>query len=260
MAWPNLLMRTSPAQWREIFAAFPAAAKTPVPTLRLLFCRLRIGILGRVAHRWPALIRVQWEGLPPDPAVPTIYATAHIGQIRGLRRLLARRGVPMTTVIRAKEPLPYGEAVPTTPVSGPDVTARRISVTRDHKFLIRNLLKTESLLIAADVPAGGGIASPILGGEVLLDPRPFRLARLAGVACRPAFLTVPRGRLTVTLGPPLRGESVEADVRLFGETLAHIAARVPGEIDGSIFLCHARRRGPARNPLQDAVSKEQREC
>ena len=80
---------------------------------------------------------------------------------------------------------------------------------------------------------------PFLGGQAFVDPRPFRLARAAGVPCRPAFLTLPRGRWTLTLGPVLP-EDEEGAVAGFARALAKAASLSPLDLDGVVYLRLAR--------------------
>ena len=99
---------------------------------------------------------------------------------------------------------------------------------------IRSLLARGSLILAADLPARAGVPTPLLGGEVELDPRPFRLARLAGVPCLPVFLTLPGRRWTLTLGPPLAREDDRA-LEGFGRALARAASDAPLDLDGRVY-------------------------
>src|SRR5262249_62264763 len=94
--------------------------------------------------------------------------------------------------------------------------------------------KRGSLVAAADMPEGESRSFPILGGRVLLDPRPFRLARAAGVDCRAGFLTLPDEGWTLTVSAPLpkgAAEALEAFARLFAE----VAARAPLDLDGVVY-------------------------
>jgi hypothetical protein len=93
--------------------------------------------------------------------------------------------------------------------------------------------------VTADQPDGHGVEVPFLGGRLRLDPRPFRLARSAGVPCRPAFLTLPRGRWTLTLGDPLPGGE-EGALEAFASSLAAVAARSPLDLDGPVYRVLAR--------------------
>ena len=104
---------------------------------------------------------------------------------------------------------------------------------------LRTALRSGSLIAAADLPARGGAEEELLGGLVRLDPRPFRLARTAGAACRPAFLTFPGGRWTLTLGEALPRDEDEA-VRAFAVVYRRVAAAAPVDLDGVVYLNLAR--------------------
>jgi lauroyl/myristoyl acyltransferase len=105
---------------------------------------------------------------------------------------------------------------------------------------LRSALRRGSLILAADLPEpGDGVAVPFLGGRALVDLRPFRLARAARVPCRPAFLTLPRGRWTLTLGRVLPREEAAA-VAAFASCLAEVAARSPLDLDGPVYSRRAR--------------------
>jgi hypothetical protein len=59
------------------------------------------------------------------------------------------------------------------------------------------------------------------------------------VPCRPAFLTLPRGRWTLTVGPGLPGDE-EAAVTEFGRFLSEVAARSPLDLDGVVYRSLAK--------------------
>lgn len=94
------------------------------------------------------------------------------------------------------------------------------------------------------------VAAPFLGGRLILDLSALRLARLAGVPARPLFVTVPGGRLTVTVGDPLPPDANEAGRRMAG--LAEAVARAsPADFDGFTHRFLAPRPGfPAGVDLQ----------
>jgi hypothetical protein len=95
-------------------------------------------------------------------------------------------------------------------------------------------LKRGSLIVAADLPERESRPASILGGRVLLDPRPFRLARAADVRCRAAFLTLPPEGWTLTISPPLPAgddEGLDAFARVF----AAVASRAPLDLDGMVY-------------------------
>ena len=106
---------------------------------------------------------------------------------------------------------------------------------------LASALSSGSLILAADLPEGPFLEASVLGRNVRLDPRPFRLARTVGVACRPAFLTLPDRGWTLTLGEPLPadpGRAVEGFAGVFGK----VAAEAPLDLDGLVYLSFARRR------------------
>ncbi|HWZ86782.1 MAG TPA: hypothetical protein VN032_11305 [Thermoanaerobaculia bacterium] len=229
----------SAAEWREVRAAFPrlprgcgglAAAR------RLLLARLAARKLA--SGRW----RAQLEGAPPSPR-PTVYVSAHLGSLQALRYTLRARRVPAATVLG-----PYNLDRPAAerqdrlfdehhPLDFPHV----FPATRAHR--LRSALATGSLILAADLPATGDVEIPFLGGSLRLDRRPFRLARTVGVPCRPAFLTLPAGRWTLTLGDPLpAGEA--AALEAYAHCLTEVARRSPLDLDGTVYLNLARRRTP----------------
>jgi hypothetical protein len=88
------------------------------------------------------------------------------------------------------------------------------------------------------MPERGGIPARILGGPALLDPRPFRLARVSRVPCRPAFVTLPGGRWTLTLGPALSGDDL-ACAEEFGRVFARVAEAAPLDLDGVVYTHRA---------------------
>jgi hypothetical protein len=212
-------------QWRDLGRAFPRLGADPGrPAAR---ARRRFGFLvGRaLAHRrrGPA-----FRDAPP-PEEPTLYTTGHLGDLRGLRYLL-RRHIAIGNVARVRE----AERAAIVPED-------RLCDERDprdfpHVFYfrqphrLRSALQRGSLLVAADLPEREGVDFPILGGRLLLDPRPFRLARLAGVPCRAVFLTAPAGRLTITIGPVLPREE-EAALPAFARQFESAADESPFDID-----------------------------
>ena len=223
-------------EWRRLRRAYPAlppAAGARAAARRVLLARLASRRLS--TGRWTARL----EGDPPG-AEPAVYVSAHLGSLQALRYALRAKGVPAATVLGphnlerpeaerqdrlfdARHPIDFPHVFPASAV---------------HR--LRGALRKGSLVIAADLPRPGeGVAVPFLGGRAVVDPRPFRLARAAGVPCRPAFLTLPRGRFTLTLGavlPP--GE--EAAIAAFARCLAETAARSPLDLDGLVYFGLAR--------------------
>ena len=215
----------SRAVWAEIGRAFPRLGTDPGPEAAR--ARRRFGFLvGRALEserHGPAFSRGR-----PDPA-PTVYATAHVGDLRGLRYLM-RRHVPLANVVR------------TTDAERTDIIARDRVVDVEapqpfpHAFhfrsphRLRSALRRGSLLAAADMPEDEATEFPCLGGRIRLDARPFRLARIADVPCRAIFLTAPRGRLTVTIGAVLPADE-RAALAKFARALERVLDRSPFDID-----------------------------
>ncbi|HEY4231183.1 MAG TPA: hypothetical protein VGO79_13520 [Thermoanaerobaculia bacterium] len=238
-AWTGL----SSERWRQLAARFPDLPRTPGP--RAARARRRMGELaGRALSggEWDPL----WEGSEP-PRASAVYVTAHLGSLLALRYVLRARGVAVASVIA---PYNFERADPAAkdavfdrrfPIVFPHV------VSSAHTHRLRGLLKRGSLILAADLPskpakpsaASEAAAFParLLGGTVDLDPRPFRLARLAGVPCLPVFLTLPRRRWTLTLGRPLpANERDELHARdAFARAFESAAERAPWDLDGPVY-------------------------
>jgi hypothetical protein len=223
-------------EWRVLAAAFPALGRGAGPQAaarRLLLARLASRRLA--TGRWAGRL----EGEPPSPG-PTVYASAHIGSLQGLRYTLRALGIRVAValgpsnlerseadrqdrIFDARHPLDFPHFFP----------AERV-------YRLRTALRSGSLILAADLPpAGEGVEARFLGGGIRLDRRPFRLARAAGVPCRPAFLTLPRGRWTVTLGHPLPTDE-DAALEAYARSLAEVAERSPLDIDGVVYGSLAR--------------------
>lgn len=216
----------SSEQWRELGRAFPGLGPDPGPAAARQRRRFRF-LVGRAlaTDRHGPCFR---PGLPP--AEPAVYVTAHVGDLRSLRYLL-RRHIPVATVVRTPEEEREAIAL--------EDRAFDERMFRDfpHAFFsgrphrLRSALRRGSLVFAADLPPDGSPPFACLGGWISLDPRPFRLARLARVACRPLFLTAPRGRLTITIGDAAPAEQAAA-LRDFARMLERVAGESPFEIDG----------------------------
>ena len=217
-------------RWRELAASYPDLPADPGRLVEKARARLeRLSSRALSSGRW----NLRLEGDPPSER-PCIYATAHLGSLQALRYALRARGVPAATVLgphnldrtRAAEqdrvfdrrhPLDFPHALASSQV---------------HR--LRGALKRGSLVAAADLPPAGGMPARVLGGWVRIDPRPFRLAGAAGVPCRPAFATLPGGRWTLTLGPPLPADG-KAAAEAFARALAEVAARAPLDLDGVVY-------------------------
>jgi lauroyl/myristoyl acyltransferase len=225
--------------WRELAKSYPDMPANPGPA-----AARRRRKLERLASR--ALSTGRWNlelvGEPPGPS-PCVYVTAHIGAMQALRYALRSRGIPAATVLGPHN-LDRTQAIPQDRVFD-----RRHALDFPHALpssaahRLRAALKRGSLLAAADLPERDGVPGAVLGGPALLDPRPFRLARLAGVACRPAFATLPRGVWTLTLGPPLSGDPEEC-AAAFGRFFARVAADAPLDLDGVVYSSRARESAP----------------
>jgi hypothetical protein len=218
--------RLTRGQWRDLGRAFPGLGGDPGPAAAR--ARRRYGrLVGRALANGRS--DFVFRGGVPDPE-PGVYATAHVGDLRSLRYLLRPR-LPIATVIRPDERAGRvgGDAHPEFERCGPGEFPQTFSSSEPHR--LRSALERGSLIVSADLPEEDARAFPCLGGSLRLDPRPFRLARLARVRCQPLFLTSPRGRLTITIGPALPGSEEDA-VAAFAQSLAGIAEETPLEIDG----------------------------
>jgi hypothetical protein len=213
-------------QWRDLGRAFPRLGSDPGPEAARARRRLRflVGRALRTARHAP-----RFDPAVPEPA-PALYLTAHLGDLRSLRYLL-RRFIPVATVVGtseqerraiSNEDREFDERAPC-------AFPHAFSAARPHA--LRSALSRGSLIAAADLPAGHGIAFPCLGGWLPLDPRPFRLARLAGAPCRPLFLTAPRGVLTITVGRPLPQKETAA-LEEFARALDRATDQSPLDLDG----------------------------
>jgi lauroyl/myristoyl acyltransferase len=163
-----------------------------------------------------------------------VYVSAHLGSLQALRYTLRGRGIRVANVLGPHN-LERREAERQDrvfdgrhPLDFPHV----LPAARSHR--LRTALRTGSLILAADLPSGEGVEVPFLGGRLRLDRRPFRLARAVGVPCRPAFLTLPRGRWTLTLGDPLPDDA-NAAIEAYARVLRETARRSPLDLDGVVY-------------------------
>lgn len=232
-AWTGI----SSPRWRQLAEWHPELPRNPGP--RAARARRRLAAYSMRAldgGPWNPL----WEG-PPLSDRPAVYATAHIGSMLVLRYVLRARGVRAASVLA-----PYN-------LDRPDPAAkdarfdRRFPLEFPHvvsseaAHRIRSLLRRGSLILAADLPGRVSFSRPLLGGVVELDPRPFRLARMAKVPCIPIFLTLPGRRWTVTVGQPLSG-SDHAAQDAFAEAFARVASQAPLDLDGPVYWTRGSRR------------------
>jgi hypothetical protein len=227
----------SSEDWKALRAAFPglpAGAGTRSAARRLLLARLASRRLS--TGRWSCRL----VGAPPA-ASPTVYVSAHLGSLQALRYTLRARGVAVANVLgphnlNRAEPERQDRIFDSRqPIDFPHV----FPAARPHA--LRSALQRGSLILTADQPAERGVEVDFLGGRLRLDPRPFRLARGSRVPCRPAFLTLPRGRWTLTLGSPLPADEDRA-LASFGELLGRVAAEAPWDLDGMVYRTLARER------------------
>ncbi len=220
----------APDEWGELARAFPLLGERPGPRA----ARARRDLHDLCARalstgRW----RPRLDGTAPGPE-PTVYLTAHFGSLGALRYCLRSHGVPVANALG-----PHN-------LRRPEMEARdrifdaRFPMRFPHVFeasrvhRLRTALRSGSLLLAADLPGGQSVEVDWLGGRVRLDPRPIRLARAAGVSCRPAFLTLPRQGWTLTLGAELPPGEASA-LRAFGAVYAAVAAEAPWDVDGVVY-------------------------
>jgi hypothetical protein len=225
-----------PEEWREIAGAFPGVPPDPGRLAARRRARLaRLASRALATGRWKTTL----DGEAPGPE-PTVYLTGHIGALQALRYVLRSRGVPVASVI-GRFNLDRSVTARTDPIFDrryPFDFPHALPSTRPHR--LAKALATGSLILAADFPEGPFVEAELLGGTVRLDPRPFRLARAAGVPCRAAFLTLPACGWTLTLGEPLPSDPTRA-VQDFARVYRRVAAAAPLDVDGLVYLSFARR-------------------
>jgi hypothetical protein len=223
------------AEWRSLAEVFPGLGGDPgggAARARRTFAFVAWNELSR---RRP---RPRWDPAPP-PGGPELFLTAHIGSLRLLRYFLRGAGIPTGTIVDETH---YGSE--THARANRWVDGRFSAAGFPHTFSsrephrLRAALRRGSLLNAIDrihPPAPGApdrsARVPFLGGTLEIELGALRLARLAGVAARPVFISAPRGRITITVGEALSGDVAES-ARAFGEILARVARESPGDFDG----------------------------
>lgn len=220
--------------WRLLALQFPALGPDPGPPAARARRRLHF-LVGRALGTPRHAPRLRGE--PPEET-PTLYVTAHIGDLRGLRYLL-RTWLPIATVVAAADERRAAIAEEDSRYDArfPGEFPHALSSRRPHR--LRSALRRGSLVATADLPDSDGVEAPFLGGRIRLDARPFRLARIAGVPCRALFLTAPDGRLTITVGERLPREDGAA-LEAFAGKLCAVSAASPFETDGLTLRYHAR--------------------
>jgi len=213
-------------EWRELSRGFPRLPSDPGPDAARARRRLRflVGRALQTPRHGP-----RFRPARPDPE-PTVYVSAHIGDLRALRYMMRRHVAAASVVVTTgEERRAIAREDRDFDLRFPRDFPHAFSTRRPHR--LRGALSRGSLIVAADAPDGESVRFPCLGGSVRLDPRPFRLARLAGVPCRALFLTSPAGRLTVSIGEPLPRVETTA-LAVFAESLARVAEESPLDVDG----------------------------
>jgi hypothetical protein len=232
----SALTGISAEEWRALAVLYPELPPDPGEAARRQRERLfRLAARAFKSGRWAPRL----EGEPPAPE-PTLYVTAHLGSMQALRYALRARGIPAANVLG-----PFN-LDRTTAIEQDRIFDRNHALDFPHAFpstsvhRLRSALKRGSLIAAADLPERSGVAARLLGGPTAIDTRPFRLARAARVPCRAAFLTLPGGRWTLTLGPPLPREE-SAACAAFAAALSAVASRSPLDLDGVVYWNRPRR-------------------
>ncbi|MGH9442044.1 MAG: hypothetical protein ACRD16_07190 [Thermoanaerobaculia bacterium] len=231
------LTHLSEREWDEIAGRFPGLgtqAGRKAARARKVFRFLVGRALATTRHR-PA-----WKGGAPNRE-PTLYLTAHLGDLRPLRYILRQQGIAVAHVL-GPENLSRGEIAAEDrefdrrhPVDFPHF------FSNDHPHRLRAALGRGSLIAVIDrvfkrhTPApeaeGRFWAASFLGGFLQIDAHPLRLSSLAGVPARPIFLTAPGGRLTVSVGDPLPRDPAGALSR-FADLMRASAEASPHDFDG----------------------------
>jgi hypothetical protein len=220
----------SEEEWDEVASHFPRLGRGPGPKAARARKTFRF-LVGRAlaTSRHPPL----WRGVPGRE--PTLYLTAHLGDLRPLRYLLRQRGIPAAHVLGpenltrdhiAAEDLEFDRRHP---LDFPHF----FSTDRPHT--LRSALSRGSLIAVIDRvfkhhdlppdPEGRYWAASFLGGFLQLDSLPLRLSSMARVPARPIFLTASGGRLTIRVGETLPSDPAEA--------MSRFAARMREAVDAS---------------------------
>ncbi|HET9794522.1 MAG TPA: hypothetical protein VFS34_08680 [Thermoanaerobaculia bacterium] len=240
-AWPSPpaarvepLTGLADSEWRRLAESFPLLGPDPGRDAARSRRTFTLVAWNELSRRRP---RPEWNPAPPS-SEPQVLVTAHIGNLRLLRYFLRVEGIPVATIV--------DETHPTSGSTGKwnEWIDRRFPIAFPHTFpsdqphRLRAALRRGSLLAAIDrihrPPPGGRDRSarvPFLGGAIAIELGALRLARLAGVAARPIFVTAPAARLTITVGAPLPQSEAEA-VREFGAIFDRVSRESPGDFDG----------------------------
>ena len=230
------LTHMTESEWDEVAMRFPGlgpSAGRKAARARKIFRFLVGRALATVRHE-PV-----WEG-DVAPRKPTLYLTAHFGDLRPLRYLLRRRGVAAAHVLGPEN------------LSRDQIAAEDLEFDRRHPIAFPHFFSTEhphrlrralshGSLIAVvdrvfkrqeppDEPEGRFWAASFLGGYLQIDAFPLRLSILAEVPARPIFLTAPAGRLTISVGDRLPREPAEALSR-FADLLRKTGEASPYDFD-----------------------------
>ena len=231
------LTHLTESEWDEIARRFPglgADAGRKAARARRIF-RFLVGRAMATERHHPV-----WEGGAPTRE-PTLYLTAHLGDLRPLRYILRREGIAAAHVLGPENLSREAIAAEDREFDRKHPVAFPHFFSTDHPHRLRAALERGSLIAVIDrvfkrhetgpEPEGRFWAASFLGGFLQIDARPLRLSTLAGVAARPIFLTAPGGRLTVSLGEPLPADPGEA-MRRFADLLRRTAAASPHDFDG----------------------------
>jgi hypothetical protein len=224
-------------EWNEVALRFPTlgpAAGPQAARARRTFRFLAGRALATPRHR-PI-----WRG-KPDTGEPTLYLSAHLGDLRSLRYLLRMRGIPAALALGPESLSRDGIAAEDLEFDRRNPVAFPHFFSTDRPHGLKAALARGSLISMIDrifrghapkpEPEGRFWAASFLGGFLQIDAFPLRLAQLAGVPARPIFLTARAGRLTITAGDPLPEEPAEAMAR-FAELLREAGEASPHDFDG----------------------------
>jgi len=240
-AWPDPPRRRiepltglTEAEWRRLAAVFPRLGDDPGRDASRARRTFTFVAWNEISRRRP---RPAWDPAPP-PSAPQLLLTAHIGNLRLLRYFLRSAGVPTATIVDDTHMGSDAHESANRRLDGrfPVAFPHRFSSREPHR--LRAALRRGSLLAAIDrihrPPPGARDRSarvPFLGGTIEIELAPMRLARIAGVAARPIFITAPGARLKITVGEALPADEGEA-ARAFGVALDRVARASPADFDG----------------------------